>query len=75
MKLLCQFASQNGKEFLVFSTIFLNVCIFFSENAADSFLSTYVCPEPKSSVNQALLCTVTGFIPPENVFLLLQELR
>ncbi|KAK7159093.1 hypothetical protein R3I94_005434 [Phoxinus phoxinus] len=45
------------------------------ENAADSFLSTYVCPEPKSSANQALLCTVTGFISPENVFLLLQELR
>uniref|UniRef100_A0A9R1SFU5 Ribonuclease P/MRP 40 subunit n=2 Tax=Cyprinus carpio TaxID=7962 RepID=A0A9R1SFU5_CYPCA len=45
------------------------------ENAADSFLSTYVCPEPQSSVSQALLCTVTGFISPENVFVLLQELR
>lgn len=45
------------------------------ENAADSFLSTYVCPEPQSSISQALLCTVTGFISPENVFVLLQELR
>lgn len=48
---------------------------FFSENTADSFLSTYVCPEPKSSVSQALLCTITGFISPEDVYLLLQELR
>ncbi|XP_057190277.1 ribonuclease P protein subunit p40 [Triplophysa rosa] len=45
------------------------------ENAADSFLSTYICPEPKSSVSQALLCTITGFISPEDVYLLLQELR
>lgn len=52
-------------------------CIIFfnSENAADSFLSTYICPEPKSSVSQALLCTITGFISPEDVYLLLQELR
>lgn len=45
------------------------------ENAADSFLSTFVCPEPQSCVSQALLCNVTGFISPEDVYLLLQELR
>ncbi|XP_051557039.1 ribonuclease P protein subunit p40 [Myxocyprinus asiaticus] len=45
------------------------------ENAADSFLSSYVCPEPQSSVSQALLCTITGFISPEDVYVLLQELR
>lgn len=45
------------------------------ENAADSFLSTYVCPEPQSSISQAVVCSVTGFISPENVFVLLQELR
>ncbi|KAM9439155.1 ribonuclease P protein subunit p40 [Clarias gariepinus] len=45
------------------------------ENSATSFLSTYACPEPCSLVNQALLCTVTGLIPPEDIFTLLQELR
>ncbi|TRY53849.1 hypothetical protein DNTS_002800 [Danionella cerebrum] len=43
-------------------------------NASDSFVSTYVCPEPRSCVSQALVLTVTGFISPENVFELLQEL-
>ncbi|KAK3521074.1 hypothetical protein QTP86_018973 [Hemibagrus guttatus] len=45
------------------------------ENSATSFLSTYTCPEPCSSVSQALICTVTGFIPPEDLSALLQELR
>ncbi|KAK1790254.1 hypothetical protein P4O66_013989 [Electrophorus voltai] len=44
-------------------------------NSASSFLSTYVCPEPCATVNKVLLCTVTGFIPPEDVYALLQELR
>lgn len=46
-----------------------------SENSATSFLSTYTCPEPRSSVSQALICTVTGLIPPEDISVLLQELR
>ncbi|XP_027019313.2 ribonuclease P protein subunit p40 [Tachysurus fulvidraco] len=45
------------------------------ENSATSFLSTYTCPEPRSSVSQALICTVTGLIPPEDISVLLQELR
>ncbi|KAI5624223.1 ribonuclease P protein subunit p40, partial [Silurus asotus] len=45
------------------------------QNSATSFLSTYVCPEPCNSVSQALLCTVTGLIPPEDISALLQELR
>ncbi|KAI4893117.1 hypothetical protein NFI96_020625 [Prochilodus magdalenae] len=45
------------------------------DNSAASFLSTYMCPEPQSSVSQALLCTVTGLIPPEDVCRLLKELR
>lgn len=46
-----------------------------SENSATSFLSTYTCPEPCSSISQALLCTVTGLVPPEDISALLQELR
>ncbi|KAG7319565.1 hypothetical protein KOW79_016708 [Hemibagrus wyckioides] len=45
------------------------------KNSATSFLSTYTCPEPCSSVSQALICTVTGLLPPEDVSALLQELR
>ncbi|KAL2097400.1 hypothetical protein ACEWY4_006607 [Coilia grayii] len=44
-------------------------------NEASSFLSTYVCPEPWSSMSQGLLCTVTGFLIPEDIHSLLLELR
>ncbi|XP_022528886.1 ribonuclease P protein subunit p40 isoform X2 [Astyanax mexicanus] len=45
------------------------------DNQATSFLSTYACPEPQSSVSQALLCTVTGLISPQDVCKLLTEIR
>ncbi|KAJ8277022.1 hypothetical protein GJAV_G00070590 [Gymnothorax javanicus] len=44
-------------------------------NEASSFVSTYCCPEPQSSVSQALLCTITGLLLPEDIYCLLEELR
>ncbi|XP_038819359.1 ribonuclease P protein subunit p40 isoform X2 [Salvelinus namaycush] len=45
------------------------------DNTAASFLSTYVCPEPQTLVSQALHCTVSGLLLPEDIYSLLQELR
>ncbi|KAL4623441.1 ribonuclease P protein subunit p40 isoform X1 [Arapaima gigas] len=45
------------------------------DNEATSFESTYACPEPQTFVNQAVLCTVTGLLLPEDVHSLLEELR
>ncbi|XP_072525402.1 ribonuclease P protein subunit p40 isoform X2 [Salminus brasiliensis] len=45
------------------------------DNQAASFLSTYACPEPRSLVGKAQLCTVTGLISPEDICKLLTELR
>ncbi|KAF5906060.1 ribonuclease P protein subunit p40 [Clarias magur] len=67
-KLLC--TPEHFMEWL--GAVNLNISC---ENSATSFLSTYACPEPCSFVNQALLCTVTGLIPPEDISTLLQELR
>ncbi|XP_035270040.1 ribonuclease P protein subunit p40 [Anguilla anguilla] len=44
-------------------------------NEAASFVSAYCCPEPQSSVSQALLCTTTGLLLPEDIHSLLEELR
>ncbi|XP_012683404.2 ribonuclease P protein subunit p40 isoform X2 [Clupea harengus] len=46
-----------------------------SDNEASSFLSTYVCPDPQSLMSHGLLCTVTGFLIPEDIYSLLLELR
>ncbi|CAB1317926.1 unnamed protein product [Coregonus sp. 'balchen'] len=48
---------------------------FLDDNTAASFLSTYVCPEPQTLVSQALHCTVSGLLLPEDIYSLLQELR
>ncbi|XP_010893663.1 ribonuclease P protein subunit p40 isoform X2 [Esox lucius] len=45
------------------------------DNAATDFLSTYVCPEPKTAISQVLHCAVSGFLLPEDIYSLLQELR
>ncbi|XP_030629812.1 ribonuclease P protein subunit p40 [Chanos chanos] len=45
------------------------------DNSASDFLSTYVCPEPQDSMSQALLYTITGFLIPEDIQSLLQELQ
>ncbi|XP_063075150.1 ribonuclease P protein subunit p40 [Engraulis encrasicolus] len=45
------------------------------DNEASSFLSTYACPEPRGVMSQGLLCTITGFLIPEDIHALLMELR
>ncbi|KAK1173671.1 ribonuclease P protein subunit p40 [Acipenser oxyrinchus oxyrinchus] len=44
-------------------------------NEASSFLSTYCCPEPSVVMGQACLWTVTGFLLPEKIYMLLEQLR
>ncbi|KAM4705825.1 ribonuclease P protein subunit p40 [Rhinophrynus dorsalis] len=44
-------------------------------NQSSSFISSYCCPHPNAVVEQAHLCTVTGFLIPENIQKLLQQLR
>ncbi|XP_069349393.1 ribonuclease P protein subunit p40 isoform X3 [Eulemur rufifrons] len=43
-------------------------------NEPNNFISTYCCPEPSTVVAKAYLCTVTGFILPEKIRLLLEQL-
>ncbi|XP_007900844.1 ribonuclease P protein subunit p40 [Callorhinchus milii] len=45
------------------------------KNQADSFLSTYCSPEPNTVLEKACLCTVTGFILPQRINQLLEQLR
>ncbi|MBV97176.1 Ribonuclease P protein subunit p40, partial [Eschrichtius robustus] len=51
----------------VFSNAALN-------NEPDNFISTYCCPQPSTVVAKAYLCTITGFILPEKIRLLLEQL-
>ncbi|XP_062926099.1 ribonuclease P protein subunit p40 [Mobula hypostoma] len=44
-------------------------------NQADSFLSSYCCPEPNTVLDKACLCTISGFIIPEGINQLLDQLR
>uniref|UniRef100_A0A8C8RMN6 Ribonuclease P/MRP subunit p40 n=1 Tax=Pelusios castaneus TaxID=367368 RepID=A0A8C8RMN6_9SAUR len=44
------------------------------DNKSFSFLSTYCCPQPSTVVEQAYLCTITGFILPETIIQLLEQL-
>ncbi|XP_005997017.1 ribonuclease P protein subunit p40 isoform X1 [Latimeria chalumnae] len=44
------------------------------DNTSCSFLSNYCCPQPSTVMDQACLCTVTGFILPETVHQLLEWL-
>nr|XP_030737368.1 ribonuclease P protein subunit p40 isoform X3 [Globicephala melas] len=43
-------------------------------NEPDNFISTYCCPQPSTVVARAYLCTITGFILPEKIRLLLEQL-
>ncbi|KAF6345551.1 ribonuclease P/MRP subunit p40 [Rhinolophus ferrumequinum] len=43
-------------------------------NEPNSFISTYCCPQPSTVVAKAYLCTITGFILPEKICLLLEQL-
>uniref|UniRef100_A0A2K6LJT8 Ribonuclease P/MRP subunit p40 n=2 Tax=Rhinopithecus TaxID=542827 RepID=A0A2K6LJT8_RHIBE len=51
----------------VFSNVNLN-------NEPNNFISTYCCPQPSTVVAKAYLCTITGFILPEKICLLLEHL-
>ncbi|XP_012502451.1 PREDICTED: ribonuclease P protein subunit p40 isoform X3 [Propithecus coquereli] len=43
-------------------------------NEPNNFISTYCCPQPSTVVAKAYLCTITGFILPEKILLLLEQL-
>nr|XP_012423109.1 PREDICTED: ribonuclease P protein subunit p40 isoform X3 [Odobenus rosmarus divergens] len=43
-------------------------------NEPNNFISTYCCPQPSTVVAKAYLCTITGFILPEKICLLLEQL-
>ncbi|XP_012369527.2 ribonuclease P protein subunit p40 [Octodon degus] len=44
-------------------------------NEPNNFISTCCCPQPSTVVTKACLCTVTGFILPEKICVLLEQLR
>ncbi|XP_074753991.1 ribonuclease P protein subunit p40 isoform X4 [Athene noctua] len=44
------------------------------DNKSSSFISTYCCPQPNTIVEKAFLCTITGFIIPEKIIQLLEQL-
>ncbi|CAO2595764.1 Ribonuclease P protein subunit p40 [Lemmus lemmus] len=44
-------------------------------NQPYNFVSTYCCPQPSIVIAQACLCTITGFILPEKIQVLLEQLR
>ncbi|NXK83224.1 RPP40 protein, partial [Amazona guildingii] len=44
------------------------------DNKSSSFLSTCCCPQPNTVVEKAFLCTITGFIIPEKIIQLLEQL-
>ncbi|XP_015982295.2 ribonuclease P protein subunit p40 isoform X1 [Rousettus aegyptiacus] len=43
-------------------------------NEPNNFISTYCCPQPSTVVAKAYLCTIIGFILPEKICLLLEQL-
>ncbi|XP_041804275.1 ribonuclease P protein subunit p40 [Chelmon rostratus] len=45
------------------------------DNSSSSFLSSLVCPEPKTTVSRALSVSVRGLLLPQDVHRLIQQLR
>ncbi|XP_075878303.1 ribonuclease P protein subunit p40 [Nelusetta ayraudi] len=45
------------------------------ENSADSFLSSLVCPEPKTTLSEALSISVSGLLLPHHIHQLIQQIR
>ncbi|XP_054447884.1 ribonuclease P protein subunit p40 [Pteronotus mesoamericanus] len=43
-------------------------------NEPNNFISTYCCPQPSTVIAKAYLCTITGFIVPEKICLLLEQM-
>ncbi|XP_072219708.1 ribonuclease P protein subunit p40 [Leuresthes tenuis] len=46
-----------------------------SENSSSSFLSSLVCPEPKTTLSHALSVSVCGLVLPQDIHRLIQTLR
>uniref|UniRef100_A0A3Q3K6B4 Uncharacterized protein n=1 Tax=Monopterus albus TaxID=43700 RepID=A0A3Q3K6B4_MONAL len=45
------------------------------ENLSSSFLSSLVCPEPKTTLSRSLRVTICGMLLPQDVHRLIQEIR
>lgn len=60
--------------FILFIYLFSFFFFFFRDNVSSSFLSTYCCPQPNTIADKAFLCTITGFIIPEKIIQLLEQL-
>uniref|UniRef100_G3ND44 Uncharacterized protein n=1 Tax=Gasterosteus aculeatus aculeatus TaxID=481459 RepID=G3ND44_GASAC len=45
------------------------------ENLSSSFLSSFVCPEPKATTSRALSVSVRGLLRPQGVHRLIQQIR
>lgn len=59
-------------------TCVLTLCDFFcgfSENSSNSFLSSLVCPEPNTTLSQALRVSVCGLLLPQDIHRLIQQIR
>uniref|UniRef100_H0V6G4 Ribonuclease P/MRP subunit p40 n=1 Tax=Cavia porcellus TaxID=10141 RepID=H0V6G4_CAVPO len=65
-------ASCGGPE--LFDWLGAVFCDVDLNNEPNSFISTYCCPQPSTVVAKAFLCTVTGFILPEKIHVLLEQL-
>uniref|UniRef100_A0A8C2UXD1 Ribonuclease P/MRP subunit p40 n=1 Tax=Chinchilla lanigera TaxID=34839 RepID=A0A8C2UXD1_CHILA len=50
------------------------LCDVDLNNEPNNFISTYCCPQPSTLAANAYLCTVTGFIVPEKICVLLEQL-
>ncbi|XP_070775547.1 ribonuclease P protein subunit p40 [Enoplosus armatus] len=45
------------------------------ENSSSSFLSSLVCPEPKTTVSRALSASIRGLLLPQDIHRLIHEIR
>nr|XP_046264161.1 ribonuclease P protein subunit p40 [Scatophagus argus] len=45
------------------------------DNSSNSFLSSLVCPEPKTTLSQALSVSICGLLLPQDVHRLIQQIR
>lgn len=59
---------------VVVNTFFFLFLFYGRNNEPYNFISTYCCPQPSAVVAQAFLCTITGFILPEKIHVLLEQL-
>lgn len=47
----------------------------FSESTSHSFLSSFACPEPKTTASSALSVSVSGLLLPQDVHRLVQQIQ